>query len=262
MDYKSLIENGQTLQHHGIKGMKWGKRKPQTHRDTPLPTLSKKEVLNNRTFRRLSKASKKFVRDYNHDAKHDLKSVGLNYRKLNRDGKKIEKSIANDYKKKNQLADFKNVAQGISAASKTGLFKYDNPNMPTRRDYAQFLARDARVLSKMSREAMVAQMDSKDPKKVILAYNEALARSYGKGALAGMRNDKIANLSIATAGGLSAAGLGVIAYTGTKIGPIGAIAGGSGAINGAIAAKNATDHMGYIDNKRKNTKYYLVLGGK
>lgn len=26
MDYKSLIENGQELHHHGVKGMKWGKR--------------------------------------------------------------------------------------------------------------------------------------------------------------------------------------------------------------------------------------------
>lgn len=25
MDYKSLIENGQELHHHGVKGMKWGK---------------------------------------------------------------------------------------------------------------------------------------------------------------------------------------------------------------------------------------------
>lgn len=257
MDYKSLIENGQTLKHHGVKGMKWGKRKPQTHRDTPLPTLSKKEVLNNRTFRRLSKASKKFVRDYNHDAKHDLKSVGLNYRKLNRDGKKIEKNIAKDYKNKNQQVDFKNVAQGINAASKTGLFKYDNPNMPTRRDYAQFLARDARVLSKMSREAMVAQMGSKDPKKVVLAYNEALARSYGKGALAGMRNDKIANLSIATAGGVGAASIGALHYMGKKVGPAGIVGAGIAATNGIISAKNATDHMGYIDNKRRNTAYFV-----
>nr|DAF05640.1 MAG TPA: hypothetical protein [Caudoviricetes sp.] len=257
MDYKSLIENEVTLQHHGVKGMKWGRRKAQEHRDTPLPSLSSNTVLNNRNFRRLSKASKKFVRDYNHDAKQDLNSVGLNYRKLNRDGKKIEKIIAKDYKKKNQLADFKNVAQGIAAASKTGLFKYDNPNMPTRRDYAQFLARDARVLSKMSREAMVAQMGSKDPKKVILAYNEALARSYGKGTLAGMRNNKIANLTVATAGGLGAAALGATASTGTKVGPVGWITGGIVAANGAIAAKNASNHMGYIDNARKNTKYYI-----
>lgn len=26
MDYKALIENGQELHHHGVKGMKWGKR--------------------------------------------------------------------------------------------------------------------------------------------------------------------------------------------------------------------------------------------
>lgn len=26
MDYKVLIENGQELHHHGVKGMKWGKR--------------------------------------------------------------------------------------------------------------------------------------------------------------------------------------------------------------------------------------------
>ena len=26
MDYKVLIEDAQTLQHHGVKGMKWGKR--------------------------------------------------------------------------------------------------------------------------------------------------------------------------------------------------------------------------------------------
>ena len=26
MDYKALIEDGQPLQHHGVKGMKWGKR--------------------------------------------------------------------------------------------------------------------------------------------------------------------------------------------------------------------------------------------
>ena len=26
MDYKALIEDAQTLQHHGVKGMKWGKR--------------------------------------------------------------------------------------------------------------------------------------------------------------------------------------------------------------------------------------------
>lgn len=27
MDYKSLIQNGQSLQHSGVKGMKWGRRK-------------------------------------------------------------------------------------------------------------------------------------------------------------------------------------------------------------------------------------------
>lgn len=257
MDYKALIDNGEVLQHHGIKGMKWGRRKSQVHRDTPLPNLSSNTTLNNRNFRRLRRATKKFVKDYNHDAKQDLNSVGLNYRKMNRDGKKIEKMIANDYKKKNQLADFKNVAQGISAASKTGLFKYDNPNMPTRRDYAQFLARDARVLSKMSREAMVAQIGSKDPKKVILAYNEALARSYGKGALAGMRNNKIANLTSATAGGVGVASIGALHYMGKKVGPAGIVGAGIVATNGIISAKNATDHMGYIDNKRRNTVYYV-----
>lgn len=257
MDYKALIDNGVSLQHHGIRGMKWGRRKPQVHRDTPLPNLSSNTTLNNRNFKRLRRATKKFVKDYNHDAKQDLNSVGLNYRKVNRDGKKIEKIIANDYKKKNQFADFKNVAQGIAAANKTGLFKYDNPNMPTRRDYAQFLARDAKVLSKMSREAMVAQMGSKDPKKVNLAYNEALARSYGKGALAGMRNDKIANLTVATAGGVGAASIGALHYMGKKVGPAGWVGAGLAATNGVIAAKNAGNHMGYIDNKRKNTAYYL-----
>lgn len=257
MDYKALVDNRQSLQHHGVKGMKWGRRKAQARRDTPLPTLSSNTPLNNRNFRRLKRASKKFVKDYNHDVKQDLNSVGLNYRKVNRDGKKIEKIIANDYKKKNQFADFKNVAQGIAAASKTGLFKYDNPKMPTKHDYAQFLARDARVLSKMSREAMVAQLKSKDPKKVILAYNEALARSYGKGALAGMRDNKIANLTVATAGGVGAASIGALHYMGKKVGPAGWVGAGLAATNGVIAAKNAGNHMGYIDNKRKNTAYYL-----
>ena len=48
MDYKSLIKNGKTLQHHGVKGMKWGKRKAQSRRDTLLPTLSSNTSLNNR----------------------------------------------------------------------------------------------------------------------------------------------------------------------------------------------------------------------
>ena len=143
MVYNALIQNEITLQHHGIRGMKWGRRK-QAHRDTPLPNLSSNTSLN------------------------------------------------------------------------TGLFKYDNPDMPTRRDYAQFLARDARVLSKMSREVMVTQMGSKDPKKVNLAYNEALARSYGKGALAGMRDSKISNLTLATAGGVGAAFIGALHYMSKK----------------------------------------------
>lgn len=99
MDYNALIQNEITLQHHGIRGMKWGRRK-QAHRDTPLPNLSSNTSLNNRNFRRLRRATKKFVKDYNYDAKQDLNSVGLNYRKMNHDGKKIEKAIANDYKKK------------------------------------------------------------------------------------------------------------------------------------------------------------------
>lgn len=103
MDYKSLIEDNQVLQHHGVKGMKWGRRKQQSHRDTPLPNLSSNTTLNNRNFRRLRRATKKFVKDYNHDAKQNLNSVGLNYRKVNRDGKKIEKIIAADYKKKINL---------------------------------------------------------------------------------------------------------------------------------------------------------------
>lgn len=110
--------------------------------------------------------------------------------------------------------------------------------MPTKRDYAQFLARDARVLSKMSREAMVAQLKSKDPKKVILAYNEALARSYGKGALAGMRDNKIANLTVATAGGVGAASIGALHYMGKKVGPAGWVGAGLAATNGVIAASS------------------------
>lgn len=46
--------------------------------------------------------------------------------------------------------DLKEVAQGIAVANKTGMFKYDNPNKPTRRDYAQFLARDIKTLQKIS----------------------------------------------------------------------------------------------------------------
>lgn len=257
MDYKALIENGQELHHHGVKGMKWGKHKPQVRRDTPLPTLSSNTPLTNRTFRRLSKDSKKFIRVHNHDVKNTLKGTGYDYRKLNRDGKKIEKILGKDFKKKNLGIDFKNVAQGIAAAHNAGLFKYDNPANPTRRDYAQFLARDARVLSKMSRTVMTMNMKSGDRKKAVQAYNEAIARQYGKGALAGMRNDKIANLSVATAGGVGAASIGALHYMGKKVGPAGIVGAGIAATNGVISAKNATDHMGYIDNKRRNTAYIL-----
>nr|DAF58571.1 MAG TPA: hypothetical protein [Siphoviridae sp. ctGpg14] len=76
MGYNALIQNEITLQHHGIRGMKWGRRK-QAHRDMPLPNLSSNTSLNNRNFRRLRRASKKFVRDYNHDAKQDLNSLLL-----------------------------------------------------------------------------------------------------------------------------------------------------------------------------------------
>lgn len=62
MDSKSLIDDAQSLHHHGVKGMKWGRRKSQVHRDTPLPTLSSNTSLNNRNFRRLRRATKKMVK--------------------------------------------------------------------------------------------------------------------------------------------------------------------------------------------------------
>lgn len=65
--------------------------------------------------------------------------------------RKTEKLID---KQGNIKRDFslKDVEQGIASAIDTGLFKYDNPKNPTNRDYAQYLARDARTLAKMSRK--------------------------------------------------------------------------------------------------------------
>jgi hypothetical protein len=85
---------------------------------------------------------------YKEDKKN---SDGKNAQKIISAGKKAENFIDKSGNIKRNL-DLKDIAQGIAAANDTGLFKYDNPTNPTRRDYAQFLARDTRTLSKMSRK--------------------------------------------------------------------------------------------------------------
>ena len=165
--------------------MKWGQHRAK--RNTGLPGLRPTVELTNKNFNKFTKLSKKFVRDYNHDAKIDAKSVGASYGRVNRYGKKYIKTVGKEYKKAHEDVDFKNVNQGIAVSSRTGLFRYDNPAKPTRRDYAQYLGRDAHVLSKMSREAMVSNLKSGDGKKITEGYVEALARRYGKGALGGMK---------------------------------------------------------------------------
>lgn len=190
-DYQAALsnvskKNQNELKHYGVLGMKWGQHRAK--RNTGLPGLRPTVELNNKNFNKFTKLSKKFVRDYNHDAKIDAKSVGASYGRVNLYGKKYIKTVGKDYKKVHKDVDFKNVNQGIAVSSRTGLFIYDNPANPTRRDYAQYLGRDAHVLSKMSREAMVANLKSGDGKKITEGYIEALARRYGKGALAGMRN--------------------------------------------------------------------------
>lgn len=242
--------------------MKWGQHRAK--RNTGLPGLRPTVELNNKNFNKFTKLSKKFVRDYNHDAKIDAKSVGASYGRVNRYGKKYIKTVGKEYKKAHEDVDFKNVNQGIAVSSRTGLFRYDNPANPTRRDYAQYLGRDAHVLSKMSREAMVANLKSGDGKKITEGYVEALARRYGKGALAGMRNQKLGTAA-ATAG--TAAGVGLAIGSGVGEIPVGVF---SGLVTANVAANSvrSTSGMKYIDNARRNSGRYkrredgmIVYGG-
>jgi hypothetical protein len=267
-DYQAALssiskkKNQNELQHYGVLGMKWGQHRAK--RNTPLPGLRSTVELNNKNFNKFTKLSKKFVKDYNHDAKIDAKSVGASYGRVNRYGKKYIKTVGKDYKKVHNDVDFKNVNQGIAVSSRTGLFRYDNPAKPTRRDYAQYLGRDAHVLSKMSREAMVANLKSGDGKKITEGYVEALARRYGKGALAGMRNQKLR-----TAGAVA----GTIAGTGAAIasGVAEIPAGVFGGLFAASASANnilSTGGMRYVDNARQNSGRYkrhqdtiLINGG-
>lgn len=61
------------------------------------------------------------------------------------------KNMIDEHGAINRNVDLKEVSKAISVANNTGMFKYDNPKNPTRRDYAQFLARDIKTLQKMSR---------------------------------------------------------------------------------------------------------------
>lgn len=280
MDYKAILnsvqENQNELHHYGVLGMKWGQHRAK--RNTSLPSLQSGKGINNSTFSRLTKASKKFVRDYNHDAKIDAKSVGANYRRVNRYGKKYIKTVGKEYKKAHYDVDFKNVNQGIAVSSRTGLFKYDNPANPTRRDYAQYLGRDAHVLSKMSREAMVSNLKSGDGRRVTDGYVEALARRYGKGALTGMRNQKLGTAAAVggVAAGVGLAGAGVASLSGA----MGSVTATSGAMTGvmgktalgvggwgsgwstALASSvgvRGIKGMDYADNARNNSGRYRRL---
>lgn len=258
--------------------MKWGQHRAK--RNTSLPHIPSEHGLNNTTFRRLNKASKKFVRDYNHDAKIDAKSVGASYRRVNRYGKKYIKTVGKEYKKSHYDVDFKNVNQGIAVSSRTGMFKYDNPANPTRRDYAQYLGRDARILSKMSRENMVANLKSGNGERVTNGYVEALARRYGKGALAGMRNQKLGTAAaiggVAAGAGIAGAGIAGIAgaygsaaasLTTAKVAGLASssAAGGAGWMTGITTAMGSAvgirgvRGMDYADNARNNSGRYKRL---
>lgn len=251
-----IVEKDTTLQHYGVLGMKWGQHRAK--RNTSLPSLSTSSSLNNTTFRRLTKASKKFVRDYNHDAKIDAKSVGANYRRVNRYGKKIVNYVGKEYKKEHYDVDFKNVNQGIAVSSRTGMFKYENPGNPTRRDYAQYLGRDARILSKMSRENMVSNLKSGDSKRVTDGYVEALARRYGKGALAGMRNQKLGTAAAigGLVGGAGVAGAGISAIVGGSVTGVPVMYGGAATSMGSSLGIRGIRGMDYADNARNNSGRY------
>ena len=131
MDYKALIENGQELHHHGVKGMKWGKR----------------------AARAVGGWTKEYGKAYANTYMHPLHSSAASRKLIFKNGKKgfLEGGIGTT----NSLGYRNKVV--IAAANDTGLFKHDNPANPTRRDYAQFLARDTRTLSKMSRKLIATK---------------------------------------------------------------------------------------------------------
>lgn len=52
MDYKSLIQNGQSLQHSGVKGMKWGRRKVRAIGEFGKDTYKVAKMLNKTRYKK------------------------------------------------------------------------------------------------------------------------------------------------------------------------------------------------------------------